>query len=66
MLILTIIYTDTGNQLFGTAPLPLQLWLLAITFALILGFAEELRKGLIRWQQRANNPETGHQPQGQT
>lgn len=63
---LAIIYTDAGNQLFGMAPLPLRLSLLAITFALLLGLAEELRKGLMCWQQRANNPETGHQPQGQT
>lgn len=67
VLILAIIYTDAGNQLFGTAPLPLHLWLLAITFALLLGLAEELRKGLMRWQQqRTNNLEAGHQPQSQT
>lgn len=47
-LILAIIYTDIGNQLFGTAPLPLNLWLQAIGFALLFGLIEELRKGLTR------------------
>lgn len=43
-----ILYTDTGNRIFSTAPLPLDAFLVALPFALLLGLAEELRKGLVR------------------
>jgi sodium/potassium-transporting ATPase subunit alpha len=48
MLLLFIIYTPWGNRLFGTAPLPADVWLFALPFALLLGVAEEARKGLMR------------------
>ena len=37
-----------ANRLFGTAPLPLEVWLAALPFAVLLGGAEELRKALAR------------------
>lgn len=45
LLLSAILYTPWGNQLFGTAPLPLEVWLAAVPFALLLGLAEEIRKG---------------------
>lgn len=48
MLLLFIIYTPWGNRLFGTAPLPADVWLFALPFAMLLGVAEEARKGLMR------------------
>jgi sodium/potassium-transporting ATPase subunit alpha len=50
ILLLVIIYTPWGNRLFGTAPLPLAVFLYALPFALFLGLAEELRKWFIRRQ----------------
>ena len=47
-LILLIVYTPWGNQLFGTAPLAMGVWLYALPFALLLGLAEETRKALLR------------------
>ncbi|MGE5471417.1 MAG: cation-translocating P-type ATPase [Bacteroidota bacterium] len=47
-LLLAIVYTPWGNALFGTAPLPLAVFLYALPFALGLGLAEELRKWIIR------------------
>jgi sodium/potassium-transporting ATPase subunit alpha len=47
-LLLAIVYTPWGNRLFGTAPLPLEVWLFALPFALLLGVAEEARKWLRR------------------
>jgi sodium/potassium-transporting ATPase subunit alpha len=49
LLLLFIVYTPWGNRLFGTAPLSAEVWLFALPFALLLGVAEEARKGLRRW-----------------
>ncbi|MGH8119990.1 MAG: cation transporting ATPase C-terminal domain-containing protein, partial [Gammaproteobacteria bacterium] len=38
LLILAIDYTPWGQALFGTAPLPLSVWLIAIGFGAFLGF----------------------------
>jgi sodium/potassium-transporting ATPase subunit alpha len=48
LLLLFIVYTPLGNRLFGTAPLPADVWLFALPFALLLGVAEEGRKWLRR------------------
>lgn len=50
--LLAIVYTAPGNQLFGTAPLPLDIWLTILPFALLLGVIEEIRKGWCRSQSR--------------
>ncbi|TAK04551.1 MAG: cation-transporting P-type ATPase, partial [Candidatus Manganitrophaceae bacterium] len=47
-LILLIDYTSWGNRIFGTAPIPLDVWLFVLPFALTMLLAEALRKGLIR------------------
>jgi sodium/potassium-transporting ATPase subunit alpha len=47
-LLLAIVYTPLGNRLFGTAPLPLAVWLYAAPFAVFLLLAEEARKWLCR------------------
>ncbi|MDI6748489.1 MAG: cation-transporting P-type ATPase [Rhodocyclaceae bacterium] len=47
-LLLAIVYTPWGNHLFGTAPLPVDVWLFVLPFVLLLGVAEEARKGLRR------------------
>jgi calcium-translocating P-type ATPase len=47
-LILLIVYTEPGNALFGTAPLPVDAWLLAVPFALAMLVLEEGRKWLVR------------------
>ncbi len=48
LLILAIVYTPWGQQLFGTAPLGGEVWALGATLALGLLAAEELRKWLMR------------------
>ncbi|MGE5946978.1 MAG: cation-translocating P-type ATPase [Betaproteobacteria bacterium] len=53
LLLLLIVYTPWGNHLFGTAPLPISVFLYAVPFALFLGLAEEVRKRLVsrgRWR----------------
>ena len=52
VLLLLIIYTPWGNALFGTAPLALDVWLLVIPLALLMGLLEEVRKAFIRWQMK--------------
>ena len=47
-LILLIDYTPWGNALFGTAPIPLAVWLFIIPFALAMLALEELRKWFVR------------------
>jgi magnesium-transporting ATPase (P-type) len=47
-LILAIVYTPIGHAVFGTAPLPLAVWLFMIPFALLMLLAEELRKLIVR------------------
>jgi sodium/potassium-transporting ATPase subunit alpha len=49
ILLLLIIYTPWGNTLFGTAPLDLDVWLLVVPLALLMGLLEEGRKALCRW-----------------
>ena len=48
LLILAIDYTRWGNQLFGTAPIGLQVWLFVIPFAVGMLILEELRKYFAR------------------
>ena len=48
ILLLFIVYHPWGNLAFGTAPLDMLPWILAIPFALLLGLAEESRKWLWR------------------
>lgn len=48
MLILLIVYTAWGNRIFGTAPIPLDVWLFMLPFAIAMIAAEELRKWLVR------------------
>lgn len=43
-----IIYTPSGNALFGCAPLDLMVWLLLIPFGLLLLGADETRKFFVR------------------
>ena len=43
-LLIFIIYTPWGNQLFGTVPLSPAVFLYALPFAIFLGVAEETRK----------------------
>jgi len=59
ILLLAIIYTPWGNRLFGTAPLPLAVFLYALPFALFLGLAEEVRKWFIRRQAAGKVPVSG-------
>lgn len=47
-LLMFIIYTPWGNQMFGTAPLPPSVILYALPFAIFLGVAEEIRKWGVR------------------
>ena len=48
VLLLAILYTPWGNALFGTAPPPPAVWLLAGGLALLMGALEEGRKALVR------------------
>jgi calcium-translocating P-type ATPase len=48
LLILVVDYTRLGNAIFGTAPIPLAVWLFALPFAFALLALEELRKWLVR------------------
>jgi sodium/potassium-transporting ATPase subunit alpha len=48
ILVVLIVYTPTGNSLFGTAPIPGETWLFVMPFAVALVAAEELRKWLAR------------------
>jgi magnesium-transporting ATPase (P-type) len=52
-IILLIVYTPFGNALFGTAPLPAELWLLPVPFALGMLVLEEGRKWLMRQKERS-------------
>ncbi len=47
-LILLIDYTPWGNSLLGTAPIPGEVWLFVIPFAIGMVLLEELRKWLAR------------------
>ena len=43
-LILFIIYTPAGNWVFGTAPIGVEVWLLALAGAALMWVLEETRK----------------------
>jgi magnesium-transporting ATPase (P-type) len=47
-LILAIAYTSVGNRLFGTAPLPAEVWLQLLPFGVGMLLLEEMRKALAR------------------
>ena len=47
-LIALIAYTPWGNAVFGTAPIPLTVWLFIIPFAFGMLALEELRKWFVR------------------
>ena len=46
--ILFILYTATGNWLFGTAPIGVDVWLLALACAGLMWVLEEARKAWLR------------------
>ena len=48
LLQLFIVYHPWGNRIFSTYPLQLTTWLVLIPFAVVLFFAEEARKALVR------------------
>jgi len=48
LLLLAIVYTPTGNALFGTAPLAASAWLFVLPFALGMLALEEVRKAVVR------------------
>jgi sodium/potassium-transporting ATPase subunit alpha len=52
-IILLIVYTPLGNALFGTAPLPAELWLLPVPFAFAVLALEEARKLIVRRREEA-------------
>jgi len=47
-LILAIDYTPWGNAVFGTAPIPVDVWLFVVPFALGMVVLEEARKWMVR------------------
>jgi len=47
-LILLIVYTPTGNWLFGTAPIAAEVWLVALGFSVVMAGLEEARKAWLR------------------
>lgn len=48
-LLLLIIYTPLGNQIFGTLPLAANAWVFILPFVLLLGVCEEIRKAALRY-----------------
>ncbi|MBI5193056.1 MAG: cation-transporting P-type ATPase [Nitrospirae bacterium] len=48
ILLLFIVYTNGGNVITGTSPLPIYAWLFFIPFSLFLLGMEELRKFIVR------------------
>lgn len=48
-LLLLMVYTPLGNQLFGTSLLSAEVWLFIIPLVLLMGALEEGRKGILRW-----------------
>ncbi|HNB91136.1 MAG TPA: cation-translocating P-type ATPase C-terminal domain-containing protein, partial [Plasticicumulans sp.] len=54
--ILVILYTPFGQQLFGTAALPVTVWLQALAGAALLAGLEEGRKALLRAADRWRAP----------
>jgi magnesium-transporting ATPase (P-type) len=53
-LLLLVVYTPTGNWLFGTAPLGLDAWLFIAPFALFMWAMEEVRKAVVRRSSHAD------------
>jgi magnesium-transporting ATPase (P-type) len=51
-----IIYHPWGNKIFSTAPVPLTVWLILIPFVVLLFFAAELKKFIIRRVQERSSP----------
>jgi sodium/potassium-transporting ATPase subunit alpha len=49
---MAIVYTSIGQKMFGTAPLPIAAWLVALPFALLLLAADEWRKSLAARERR--------------
>lgn len=47
-LILAIVYTPAGNWLFDTAPIGVEVWLIALGFAALMVLLEEARKAWLR------------------
>ncbi len=47
-LILAIVYTPAGNWLFDTAPIGVDVWLIALGFAALMVLLEEARKAWLR------------------
>ena len=47
-LLLFIVYTPAGNWLFGTAPVGMEVWLVAMALAVLMGMLEEARKAWLR------------------
>jgi len=54
-LVLVASYTAWGNAALGTAPLPLQVWLFMLPFAVAMVVLEELRKWVVRRGIRASD-----------
>ncbi len=54
-----IVYTPAGNLLFGTAPVPAEVWLFVLPFAPALLVLEELRKWLARRRLRDSKAPNG-------
>ncbi len=52
LLLAGIVYTWIGNQIFGTVPLPWQVWLFVAPFPLVMVALEEFRKWLVRRKAR--------------
>lgn len=48
ILLFLIVYTEPLQRITGTAPLELNEWLILVPFAVLLLFADELRKWLVR------------------
>ncbi len=51
-----IIYHPWGNKIFSTAPVPLTVWLILIPFVVLLFFAAELKKFIVRRVQERSSP----------
>ena len=52
-LTLAIVYSPLGHRLFGTAPLPIDIWLFTLPWAGLMVAAEELRKLVVRRRLRS-------------
>ncbi|MBU0621986.1 MAG: cation-transporting P-type ATPase [Gammaproteobacteria bacterium] len=57
LLLMFIVYTPWGNALFGTAPLDSGVWLFIVPFGLGMLLLEELRKAVLRRNEKRIAPE---------